>query len=315
MLIDIIIAAAISFGVAVGVAPIFIPFLRKVKFGQSVRREGPQTHLKKQGTPVMGGLIFLLAISLACIIYIPRYSDVLPVLLGMLGFGLVGFLDDYIKVVKKNPEGLKPKAKLLGQAIITGAFAYYMLGIAEMGTSVLMPFGNEIALGIFFVPILFIVVLGTDNGVNFTDGVDGLCSSITIIVALFFTVIAYKTNNDIAPITAAVAAALIGFLIFNAHPAKVFMGDTGSLALGGFVAMSAYMLKMPLFIPLVGIIYLTELISVVIQVLYYKKTGKRIFKMAPIHHHFELLGWSETKVVIIFSLVTLLGCIIAYFAV
>ena len=212
-----------------------------------------------------------------------------------------------------------PKQKLLGQIVITGIFAYYLMTSGEVGTEMLIPFtggfenGYFLDLGWLFVPALFFIVLGTDNGVNFTDGLDGLCTSVTILVATFFTVVALGEESGISPITGAVVGSLLGFLLFNVYPARVFMGDTGSLALGGFVASSAYMMQMPVFIAIVGLIYLVEVLSVIIQVTYFKKTGgKRIFKMAPIHHHFELCGWSETRVVAVFSIITAILCLVAY---
>lgn len=251
--------------------------------------------------------------------YIPRYPKIIPVLFVTVGFGIIGFLDDYIKIVMKRSEGLNPKQKLLGQIIITGIFAWYLMSSGEVGTDMLIPFtggfdnGFFLDLGVLFIPALFIIVLGTDNGVNFTDGLDGLCTSVTILIATFFTIVAIGENSGISPITGAVVGSLLGFLLFNVYPAKVFMGDTGSLALGGFVAASAYMMQMPIFIAIVGLIYLVEVLSVMIQVTYFKKTGgKRIFKMAPIHHHFELCGWSETRVVAVFSIITAILCLVAY---
>ncbi len=236
-----------------------------------------------------------------------------------VGFGIIGFLDDYIKIIMKRSEGLNPIQKLIGQFVITGIFAWYLLHSGEVGIDMLIPFtggfenGKFLSLGILFVPALFFITLGTDNGVNFTDGLDGLCTSVTILVATFLTIVAIGENMGISPITGAVVGSLLGFLLFNVYPAKVFMGDTGSLALGGFVASAAYMMRLPLFIPIIGLIYLVEVLSVIIQVTYFKKTGgKRIFKMAPIHHHFELCGWSETRVVAVFSIVTALLCMIAY---
>ena len=230
-------------------------------------------------------------------------------------------MDDYIKIVMKRSEGLKPMQKLVGQFIITGIFAWYLLNSGEVGTDMLIPFtggfdgGSFLSLGIFFVPALFFIMLGTDNGVNFTDGLDGLCTSVTILVATFLTIVAIGEDMGISPITGAVVGSLLGFLLFNVYPAKVFMGDTGSLALGGFVAASCYMMRMPLFIPVIGLIYLVEVLSVIIQVTYFKRTGgKRIFKMAPIHHHFELCGWSETRVVAVFSIITAILCLIALMA-
>ena len=215
----------------------------------------------------------------------------------------------------KRSEGLNPGQKLAGQIIITGIFAYYIITSDEIGTQMLIPFtGQYLVMPVWlFVPALFFIVLGTDNGVNFTDGLDGLCTSVTILVATFFTIVAIGENSGISPITGAVVGSLLGFLLFNVYPARVFMGDTGSLALGGFVASSAFMMQMPLFIAVVGLIYLVEDLSVIIQVTYFKKTGgKRIFKMAPIHHHFELCGWSETRVVAVFSIITAILCLVAY---
>ena len=314
-----ILAVIIAFAISAALCPIVIPFLHKLKFGQQVRDDGPQAHLKKKGTPTMGGIAFLISVIITSLFYIKDYPKIVPILFMTVGFGVIGFLDDYIKIIKKNSDGLKPKQKLLGQFVITGIFAYYLMTSGEVGTAMLIPFtggvenGFYLELGWLFIPALFFIVLGTDNGVNFTDGLDGLCTSVTILVATFFTVVAIGENAGISPITGAVVGSLLGFLLFNVYPAKVFMGDTGSLALGGFVASSAFMMQMPIFIAIVGIIYLVEVLSVIIQVTYFKKTGgKRIFKMAPIHHHFELCGWSETRVVAVFSIVTAILCLVAY---
>ena len=300
-----ILAVIIAFVVSAVLCPIVIPFLHRLKFGQQVRDDGPQTHLKKQGTPTMGGLVILSSIIITSLLYIRDYPKIIPVLFMTVGFGVVGFLDDYIKIVMKRSEGLNPIQKLIGQFVITGIFAYYIVTSPDIGTGMLIPFtGKYLQLPVWlFVPALFFIILGTDNGVNFTDGLDGLCTSVTILVATFFTIVA----------TGAVVGSLLGFLLFNVYPARVFMGDTGSLALGGFVASSAFMMQMPIFIAIVGLIYLVEVLSVIIQVTYFKKTGgKRFFKMAPIHHHFELCGWSETRVVGVFSIITAILCLIAY---
>ena len=319
MIHETILAIIIAFAISALLCPIIIPFLHKLKFGQQVRDDGPQTHLKKQGTPTMGGLIILCSIIITSIFYITSYPKIIPVLFVTVGFGIIGFLDDYIKIVMKRSEGLKPMQKLVGQFVITGIFAWYLLNSGEVGTDMLIPFtggfdgGKFLSLGILFIPALFFIVLGTDNGVNFTDGLDGLCTSVTILVATFLTIVAIGEDMGISPMTGAVVGSLLGFLLFNVYPAKVFMGDTGSLALGGFVAASAYMMRMPLFIPIIGLIYLVEVLSVIIQVTYFKRTGgKRIFKMAPIHHHFELCGWSETRVVAVFAIVTAILCMVAY---
>ena len=319
MINETILAIIIAFAVSAILCPVVIPFLHKLKFGQQVREDGPKAHLKKQGTPTMGGLVFLTAVVITSLLYIREYPRIIPVLFMTVGFGVIGFLDDYIKIVMKRSEGLNPVQKLIGQFIITGIFVYYLVCSGEVGTSMLVPFtggfehGIYLDLGFLFIPFVFFVVLGTDNGVNFTDGLDGLCTSVTILVATFLTIISIGENSGISPITGAVVGSLLGFLLFNVYPAKVFMGDTGSLALGGFVASSAFMMQIPLFIPIIGLIYLVEVLSVIMQVSYFKAThGKRIFRMAPIHHHFELGGWSETRVVAVFSIVTALLCLVAY---
>ena len=308
----------ISFAISAAAGPVVIPILRKLKVGQTVRDDGPQTHLKKNGTPTMGGIIFLVGVILTSLIYVKDFPKIIPILFVTVGFGIVGFLDDYIKVVLRRSEGLTPGQKMAGQLVITGIFAYYMVRYSGTGLQMLIPFsgGKYLELGWLSVPFLFFVVIGTVNGTNFTDGLDGLASSVTILVAVFFTVVAIGTNSGIAPVTCAVTGGLLGFLLFNVYPASVFMGDTGSLALGGFVASAAYMLKLPLFIAVVGLIYLVEVLSVIIQVTYFKAThGKRFFKMAPIQHHFEKCGWSETRVVAVFSIVTALCCLIALAAI
>lgn len=307
----------ISFVLSVIISPIVIPYLKKLKFGQFVRDDGPESHLKKSGTPTMGGLIILAAIVITSLIYVKRYPDILPILFVTLGFGLIGFLDDYIKVVMKRSMGLSAIQKMFGQILVTGIFAYYLINYTDVERNMLIPFsgGQYLVVGKLFVPILFVAVLGTVNGANFTDGLDGLESSVTVLISVFFTMVAVGLNSGIQPITGATVGALLGFLVYNVYPARVFMGDTGSLALGGFVVSTAYMLNMTLFIPIVAFIYFVEVLSVIIQVAYYKKTKKRIFKMAPIHHHFELSGWEETKVVAIFSIVTAVLCLVGLIAI
>ena len=304
----------IAFAISVLLGPVVIPYLRKLKMGQTERVEGVQSHLKKAGTPTMGGIIFLLSTVVTSLFYVKDYPKIIPVLFLTLGFGIIGFLDDYLKVVLKRSDGLMPMQKMACQIVVTGIFAFYLMKFTDIPMTMKIPFmpGHEIDFGILTIPILFIAVIGTVNGVNFTDGLDGLASSVTIMVATFFSVMAIGTKSGIEPITCAVVGALMGFLLFNVYPAKIFMGDTGSLALGGFVAGTAYMLQMPLFIILVGLIYVVEVLSVMIQVTYFKAThGKRFFKMAPIHHHFELCGWSETRIVAVFSVVTAVLCLIA----
>lgn len=313
---DVITPTLISFAVSVLLSPIFIPFLKKLKFGQFVRDDGPESHLKKAGTPTMGGLIFLLSIVVTSVFYIKDYPDIIPVLFATLGFGFVGFIDDYIKVVMKRSMGLRPWQKMLGQILITGILCFYLAKVMKLGTDIRIPFTDlSIDLGIWYYILIFIVVLGTVNGANFTDGLDGLASSVTVLIATFFTLVAIGYGAGITPITCAAVGSLLGFLVFNVYPARVFMGDTGSLALGGFVAATAIVLKQPLIIVIVAFIYLIEVISVMIQVVVYKKTKKRVFRMAPIHHHFELGGWPETKVVAIFSIVTAVLCLVGFLAV
>ena len=262
----------------------------------------------------MGGIAILIAFCGGSFFFLKGNYDGIAVVLVTLGFGIIGYIDDYIKVVKKRSLGLKPMQKIIGQLVITGAFACY-LHASGVGSELLIPFtrGMTVDLGILFVPFLIVAVLGTVNGVNLTDGLDGLASGVTLIVAVFFMLVSWGAGSGISPVCGSVIGALLAFLIFNAYPARVFMGDTGSLALGGFVASVAFLLKMPIFIVIVGFIYLLESVSVMIQVLYFKKTGgKRFFKMAPSHHHFELCGWSETKVVTVFYIVTTILCLIAF---
>lgn len=313
----VLIPVLISFVISVILAPIIIPFLRRLKASQTERTDGVQSHLAKAGTPTMGGLIFLIATTVTALLYVKDYPNIIPILFLTLGFGLIGFLDDYLKVVLKRSDGLLPWQKMAGQILVTGIFAFYLIRFTDVELTLLVPFsgGYYWNIGWVAVPLLFVAVIGTVNGVNFTDGLDGLAASVTIMVATFFSVVAVGTGSGIEPITCAVVGALMGFLLFNVFPARVFMGDTGSLALGGFVAGTAYMLQMPLFLLLVGLIYMVEVLSVIIQVTYFKKTGgKRIFKMAPIHHHFELCGWSETRVVAVFSIITAILCMIGLLA-
>ena len=308
---EVVIPLLTAFAISVALSPFVIPFLRRLKIGQTERKEGVQSHLKKAGTPTMGGLIILMVIVVTSLLFIRQYPNIVPVLFLTVGFGIIGFLDDYLKVVMKRSDGLYPMQKMAGQIVVTTVFLAYMLMVDDSFLTVLIPFSG----GEYFdckwitVPLVYIAVIGTVNGVNFTDGLDCLATGVTVMVAVFFTVVSAVFGGGIEPITAAVTGALLGFLLFNVHPAQVFMGDTGSLALGGFVAGSAYILRIPWIIVIVGLIYLVEVLSVMIQVTYFKKTGgKRFFKMAPIHHHFELCGWSETRVVTVFTVITALLC-------
>ena len=308
----------ISFLVSVFLGPVIIPFLKRLKAGQTVRDEGPKSHLKKNGTPTMGGILILSAMIVTSLFYMEDYPEIKPILLMTLGFGLIGFLDDYIKVILKRSMGLTPIQKMAGQLVVTGLFAYYLLKCTDISLAAKIPFmpGKELDLGWLNIPLLFFIVIGTGNGANFTDGLDGLAASVTVLAASFLSAAAIGTGTRIEPVTCAVAGALLGFLLFNVYPASVFMGDTGSLALGGFVAAAAYMMQLQLFIPIIGFIYLIEVVSVILQVLFFKLTGgRRLFRMAPLHHHFELGGWSETRIVAFFSVVTAILCLVALIAI
>lgn len=303
-----ILAFAATFVLTLIAGPILIPFLRRLKFGQTVRDDGPQTHLKKTGTPTIGGLIFIIPISFVAVYYSQKYPAIIPILIATLGFAAVGFLDDFIKVVKKRKDGLYAGQKTFMQLIVCVAFAFYVIRYTEAGTSLVIPFINfEIQPWLYF---LFIVVFMYffSNAVNLTDGLDGLCAGVTLVVGIFFTIVSL-TNPEwgyIKIFSASIAGGCLGFLAFNIYPAKVFMGDTGSLALGGALTAIVVMMRMPLILIVVGGIYLLEAVSVILQVASFKLTGKRIFKMAPIHHHFELMGWKETKVVTVFIIATVL---------
>ena len=308
----------ISFLICFGLGPVVIPALTRLKVGQTERVEGVQSHLKKAGTPTMGGIMILVAFLVPQLFVIRTHPRIMPVLFLTAGFGIIGFLDDYLKVVKHRSDGLYPKQKMLGQIIVTTVFVVWLWVREPFCLDLLIPFsGGKILTGtvwrVIAIPIAYLAVIGTVNGVNFTDGLDGLASSVTSVVAGFLLCVSVLRGEGIGPVCAGMLGALLGVLMHNAHPARVFMGDTGSLALGGFVAACAYMMKMPLFIIIFGLIYLVEVVSVMIQVTYFKKTGgKRFFKMAPIHHHFELSGWSETRIVTTFTIFTLLLCVAAW---
>ncbi|GMQ59907.1 phospho-N-acetylmuramoyl-pentapeptide-transferase [Vallitalea sediminicola] len=311
-----IIPVLISFFISVVLCPIVIPFLARLKFGQFVRDDGPRSHLKKAGTPTMGGVVILAGILLTSLIYVGSNPDIIPILFITVSFGIIGFLDDFIKVGMKRSLGLKAYQKIIAQFIITGIYCYYMFNVTSLGTEIYIPFSGGLAidLGWWYIPLIFIIMIGTVNSVNLTDGLDGLASGVTVLVATFFTVVSIGIESEITPITCAAVGSLLGFLLFNTYPAKVFMGDTGSLALGGFVAATAIYLKMPIFLLIVGLIYVIEAVSVMIQVFNFKLTKKRFFKMAPIHHHFELSGWNETKVVVVFCIVTAILSLIGLLA-
>ena len=308
-------ALIIAFIACVVLGAFVIPKLHN--FGQNVRDDGPKSHLKKQGTPSMGGIFMIGAFAIATLFFVKDNPDAIVVLLITVGYGLVGFLDDYIKVVKKRSLGLRAWQKVVFQLIVTILFAIYLLKMNDFGTEIYVPFtkGFYINLGWLYVPFLFFVMVGTVNSVNLTDGLDGLASGVTVLVATYFVFIAYAVNKGLIPVCGAAIGALLGFLVFNSYPAKVFMGDTGSLALGGFVASVAILTKMPIMLVIVGFVYVCESLSVMIQVGYFQLTGgKRIFKMAPIHHHFELSGLQGIKVVELFTIATAVLCLLGFVA-
>ena len=298
---------ALSFGISLAatlcVMPILIPFLHKIKFGQSIRKEGPQSHMKKTGTPTMGGIVFVIVplLVMAILDHQAFFSlDVLIVMLAYLGYALIGFIDDYLIVVQKKNDGLKPAVKFAMQSVLAVLFYFIYQGMAS--TAIDLPFIKEpLELGIFYFALVFIMFTAESNAVNLTDGLDGLCAGCSVIAIAPYIVFALvQKNSDLALLLLAVAGALLGYLKFNLHPAKIFMGDTGSLALGGLLAASAMVLKKELLLLIIGAVFLIETLSVVIQVTSYKLTRKRVFKMAPIHHHFELSGFKETQVVLLF---------------
>ncbi|MCD7824909.1 MAG: phospho-N-acetylmuramoyl-pentapeptide-transferase [Clostridiaceae bacterium] len=310
----------VSFCVSVILCPVLIPLLKKLKFGQFIREDGPGTHLKKAGTPTMGGVIILMATLITVILFWDHEKETLLVLFATLGFGAVGFLDDFIKIVMKRSMGLTAWQKLILQLGIAVVFVVCYLKVLHLKPEILLPFSGGIRSGCYllmptgmFILFVLLVMLGTVNGTNFTDGLDGLATSITLLVAVFFLMVSVEVCSGLVPVASAVSGALMGFLLYNVYPARVFMGDTGSLALGGFVSSAALILKLPAFIPIVGMIYLVEVLSVILQVGWFKLTGgKRLFLMAPIHHHFEQAGWSETRVVTVFSVITALMCLVAF---
>lgn len=299
----------IAFAVSAVSGNFLIPALIRMKAQQTERDDGPKSHLTKTGTPNMGGLMILAGLAVSCLVFSWKDPEVLPVLFLTVGFGLVGFVDDFLKVKKKSSDGLSATQKMLLQIVIAVVFGLILVHFNEIPLTMKVPFvsGAVLDLGVLRFPALIFISLATVNGTNFTDGVDGLASCVTMAVALFFTIAAALLGSGVSAAGGAMIGALLGFLLYNAHPAKVFMGDTGSLALGGFVIGMAYTLQLPLFIPIVGFIYLLEVVSVILQVTYFKKThGKRLFRMAPIHHHFELGGYSEVQVVALFTIITVL---------
>lgn len=316
VLVSYILTFAIAFLICIIIAPVLIPFLHKLKFGQEIREEGPVWHKKKAGTPTMGGIIFIVG-SLLATIFVIRDISTIVVMLFALGFGLIGFADDYIKVVLKRNLGLTALQKLLLQIALSVVFVIVLNSLGMLNTDIYIPFTTmSVDLGWFYIIFAAFIMIGFTNAVNLTDGLDGLATSITAIVSLFFAIATFFVGNRaLAVFMIALAGGCIGFLVFNRYPAKVFMGDTGSLFLGGALAAASIVLKMPFILVIAGIIYVVEALSVILQVASFKLTGKRIFKMSPIHHHFEMCGWKEVKIVLVFCAVSIVFCIIAYFSI
>ena len=309
---NLIISAVTGLIISAVLGYVMVPLLHRLKFGQSIREEGPKWHQKKSGTPTMGGIIFILS-TLAATFAITRSFDALLIVGCALLFGLIGFTDDYIKVVKKRNLGLTAKQKFLAQLFIAAAFALLLM-YKGLNADVLLPFKNKsVSFGIWYMPFAVFVIVGTVNSVNLTDGLDGLASFITLAVSAFFVIIAKKAGFEGAAVAcAALCGGLIGFLVYNFYPARVFMGDTGSLFLGGFISAFAVRYGFELILIICGGVFVMETLSVIIQVTSFKLTGKRIFKMSPLHHHFEMCGFKETKIVALFTLVTVILCAVAY---
>ena len=317
LVIEIFFPLICSFVLAFVLGKILIPVLHRMKYGQSIREEGPKSHMKKQGTPTIGGLIFILSTLIITVLYSLFYAktfnnDAIVVLFMFLAFGFVGFLDDYLKIKRKKNLGLRAYQKMSMLIIIT--LLIYVFSLNRLDSILYIPiFDININLHFLYLPFLFLYFTGVTNAVNLTDGLDGLATTVTIIVLVFLFLISFIMGRiDLGFFAFILIGSLIAFLIFNINPARIFMGDTGSLALGGAVAGIAFLLNIELIMILAGIIYVVEALSVIIQVVFYKITGKRVFKMAPIHHHFEHLGWSENKIVYTFGIITLIACVISF---
>ena len=310
----------ISFILTAILGKIILPILKKLKVGQNERLDGPRSHLRKQGTPTMGGIMIILSMIILGIVIciINKSYEILPILFASLGFGLVGFIDDFKKLVLKNTEGLNPKLKMFGLLIISAIYILYLLNYKNFGTEIYIPYTNlKIILPVWFYIIFTIVVmLGSTNAVNLTDGVDGLCGTVLGIITSSLSIISYKMEYiDVSTFAAIVSGGCFGFLIYNVYKAKIIMGDTGSLFLGGVISSIAIYLKNPLILIIIAIVPVIETLSVIFQVLYFRKTGKRLFRMAPLHHHFELSGWRENKVVVVFGLVTIIACVAGFLSI
>ncbi|MBZ9608428.1 phospho-N-acetylmuramoyl-pentapeptide-transferase [Clostridium estertheticum] len=309
----IIYSVLIAFFLSIILGPLIIPMLHKLKFGQNIRAEGPKSHLKKAGTPTMGGIIFMISTIITMLILVRHTSaEARIAVYCFIAFGLIGLIDDLLKIIRKQNEGLTSKQKMLLLVVVSGLIGYY--SSLKIGTDIMLPFSDKvIKLGVWYVPFIIVYFAATTNAVNLTDGLDGLATSVTIVVMTFFALVSNMMfHTTLAIFCAALAGALLGFLKYNSYKAQIFMGDMGALALGGAVAAVGMILKSPFLVAIVGGVYVIETLSVIIQVLVFKATGKRVFKMSPIHHHFELSGWHETKVVAVFSIVTVIFCLIGF---
>lgn len=335
MMMSSLLAFAVALVVTLVFGPVFIPWLRKLKFGQEIREEGPKWHQKKSGTPTMGGIMFIVGIAAAILVttiifavngnFDKTYARCILLFVISLGFGVIGFIDDYIKVVKKRNLGLTAAQKFIMQVVLAAIYVVVLYVMGVLDTAIKIPFTSiEWTMPLWlYIPFVMFIVVGVVNAVNLTDGLDGLASSITVIVGLFFAFASYIAFSEygVTVFSMAIVGGLLGFLWYNRYPAKVFMGDTGSLFLGAAVALMAIDLKMPIFLILVGFVYLMETLSVIMQTAYFKYTkkkygeGRRIFKMSPLHHHFEMCGWKEKKIVAVFTLVTAVLCAVAWFAI
>ena len=306
-----------AFALCVILCPIAIPYLTRLHFGQNIRDDGPQTHIKKAGTPTMGGVVIVVSFALPMLFFYKADHQAVAIMFVTLGYAAIGFADDFIKITRHRSLGLRAYQKILAQLVVACAFVWYLATAGGVGTGIIVPFvEKEVDLGWIYYTFVVFTMIAVVNGVNLTDGLDGLASGVTALVATFFLFAAYLTASGTLPALGAAVGALLGFLLFNSYPAKVFMGDTGSLALGGFIGSVALLLKMPLLIIIVGLVYVAESLSVLLQVGWFKLShGKRLFKMAPLHHHFEMSGWSETKVVALFYITTAIMCLVGYLSV
>ena len=309
-------AIIVAFVANIVLCPMLIPYLIKLRFGQYIREDGPASHAKKAGTPTMGGIIIISSFLLSALIFMRGNPEAMAIVAVTAAFGFIGFLDDFQKKIRKRNLGLRAWQKLLAQIIVSVGFVWFWRTMPGYSTEIIIPFFPEMVfdLGMLYPAFACLIFISTTNGANLTDGLDGLAAGVTALIAVFFMFAAWMLGSPLLPVIGAGVGSLMGFLLFNSHPARVIMGDTGSLALGGFIASVALILQMPLFLLIVAIIYVMESMSVLIQVGYFKMTRRRFFKMAPIHHSFELSGWAETKIVSLFYVITAMACLLGYLA-